>query len=86
MGVAGEREKVDDVVDVDGGERSDFKGMLIGFANAHLGEGTEEVEDDGESDRSLLLSLMLSLLLSSDIICRVENDDAMAMVKLWRER
>lgn len=69
MGVAGEREKVEEVVD--GGERVDFKGMLMGLAKADCGEGTEEVEDKGESD--------MSLLLSSDMTWRVEKGEAMAM-------
>lgn len=54
MGVAGERAKVDEVVD--GGERADFKGMLIGLAKPDCSDGMDDVEDEGESDMSSLLS------------------------------
>ena len=50
-----DEEKQVDVV-VDGGERSDFSGTPMGWANASPAPGTEEVEDDGETERSLLLS------------------------------
>ena len=52
-GVAGDSEISDEVSD--GGETGDFKGILIGLANANS-EGIDEVDDDGESDASLLLS------------------------------
>lgn len=53
-GVSGESEKVDDVVD--GCEGRDFKGMPMGFIKANCGDGTDEVDDEGESDMPLLLS------------------------------
>ena len=54
MGVAGEREKEDEVVE--GGESVDFKGILMGFMKEDCGDGTDDVEEVGDSDTSLLLS------------------------------
>lgn len=51
----GEREKSDEVVD--GGDKHDFSGILMGLAK--LAE-YDSVGGDGESDRSLLVSLPLS--------------------------
>ena len=52
-GVAGDSEISDEVSD--GGDTGDFKGMLIGLANADR-EESDEVDDEGESDALLLLS------------------------------
>lgn len=51
MGVSGERQKVEEVVD--GGESVDFEGMLMGLAKGDRGDG---VEDKDEIEMSLLLS------------------------------
>lgn len=60
-GVCGEREKSEEVVD--GGDRHDLGGILMGFAK----RGEEDSEGgDGDSDRSLLVSLPVSLPLSSE--------------------
>lgn len=63
-GVAGEREKSDDEV-VDGGDKQDLGGILMGFAKVdeyECDDGGEYECDggEGERDRSLLLSLLLS--------------------------
>lgn len=76
MGVAGERENLDEVVD--GGESADFKGMLMGFAKADRGEGTDDVEDEGESDKSLPLS--------SDSIRSLEKGEAMVRAECEEEQ
>lgn len=54
-GVSGERERSEDVVD--GGESRDLSGIRMGFAKLeeYVSEGGE-----GDSDRSLLVSLPLS--------------------------
>lgn len=54
MGVAGEREKVDEVVD--GGESVDLDEILTGFAKADSGDGTDGVEDKDDGDKSRSLS------------------------------
>lgn len=52
-GEAGEREELDEVVD--GGEAGDFSAIQMGFAKADIGE-RDAVDDEGESELSLLLS------------------------------
>ncbi|KAL8978215.1 MAG: hypothetical protein Q9177_006461, partial [Variospora cf. flavescens] len=61
-GVMGEREKSEEVVE--GGDKHDFGGILMGFANV---DEYEWEGGEGERDRSLLVSL---LLLSSDSMTR----------------
>lgn len=76
MGVAGEREKEDEVVD--GGESVDFKGMLMGFMKEDCSDGTDDVEEVGESDTSLLLS-------SQSMWC-LEKGEAMVRAECGDER
>jgi hypothetical protein len=52
IGDAGEREKMDEVVE--GGDGNDFKGIRIGFTHANGGEGVDEVEEVGEGDMALM--------------------------------
>lgn len=53
LNMAGERNTVDKVVD--GGQSVDFKEILVGFTKGDCSNGTDDVEDEGESDKSLLL-------------------------------
>lgn len=79
MGVAGEMEKGDDVVE--GGERVDLELMWTGLANACRGEKADGVEqEEGETDKSLPLSL--SLWSTARLICNLEKGDAMVSA-LW---
>ncbi|KAL8731199.1 MAG: hypothetical protein Q9166_003606 [cf. Caloplaca sp. 2 TL-2023] len=55
-GVTGERDKSEEVIE--GGDSGDLSGILIGFAK--LEEHVSEGGGEGESDRSLLVSLLLS--------------------------
>lgn len=83
MGVAGEIEKMDEVVE--GGESVDFELMWMGFANACRGEKADDVEqEEGEIDKSLSLSLWSATRLS----CNFVKGDAMVIVLFWlmRER
>lgn len=74
MGVAGEMEKGDEVVE--GGERVDFELMWTGLANACRGEEADDVEqEEGETDKSLPLSL--SLWSAARLICNLEKGEAM---------
>lgn len=60
-GVRGERAKSEEVVD--GGDKNDLRGILMGFAKL---EEEDSEGGDGDSDRSLLVSLPVSLPLSSE--------------------
>lgn len=60
-GVRGERGKSEEVVD--GGDKRDLGGMVMGFAKL---EEEDSEGGEGESDRSLLVSLPVSLPLSSE--------------------
>lgn len=80
MGVAGEMEKGDEVVE--GGERVDFELMCTGLANACRGEKADDVEqEEGETDKSLPLSL--SLWSAARLICNLEKGDAMVSFLVW---
>ena len=80
MGVTGEMEKTDEVVD--GGDRVDFEVMWTGLANTCRGEKVDDVEqEEGETDKSLPLSL--SLWSAARLICNFEKGDAMEMVLVW---
>lgn len=80
MGVAGEIEKTDEVVE--GGESVDFELMWIGLANACRGEKADDVEqEEGELDKSLPLSL--SLWSAARLSCNFEKGDAMVIVLVW---
>lgn len=80
MGVAREMEKTDEVVE--GGESVDFELMWMGLANTCRGENAEdEGQEEGEIDRSLLLSL--SLWSAVRLICNFEKGDAMVIVLVW---
>lgn len=85
MGVVGEMEETDEVVE--GGESVDFELMWMGLANTCRGEKADDVEqEEGEIDKSLLLSL--SLWSAARLICSFEKGDAMLIVLVWllRER
>lgn len=74
MGVAGEMEKGDEVVE--GGERVDLELMWTGLANACGGEKAADVEqEEGETDKSLPLSL--SLWSAARLICNLEKGEGM---------
>lgn len=80
MGVAGEREKLDEVVD--GGESVDFEGMLMGFMKEDCGDGTDDVEEVGDSDTSLLLSSQrMRCLEKGEAMVRAECGDERYLVE-----
>lgn len=82
MGVEGEREKLEEVVE--GGESVDFKGMLMGLAKADCGDGMDDVEeedeeeDEGETDKSQPLS--------SESMWSLEKREAMVRAECVEER
>lgn len=76
MGVAGEREKADEVVD--GGESVDLEDILMGFAKADPGDGTDGVEDKDDGDKSLSLS--------PESLWSLENVAAMRKAECGEER
>lgn len=80
MGVAGEMEKMDEVVE--GGESVDFELIRMGLANPCRREKADDVEqEEGEIDKSLPLSL--SLWSAARLICNFEKGDAMVIVLVW---
>lgn len=77
MGVAGEREKLEEVVE--GGESVDFKGMLMGLTKADCGDGMDDVdEEEGETDKSEPLS--------SESMWSLEKGEAMVRAECVDER